>query len=437
MAAELEHKDLLPLAYQAGRAAAQALGGAVAVAVSASTFRGAHGLPTLAREPVCRTALADALRSRGADESACFARAYLSAWLARTPSGERRTISSFVRSRFPEVGALVEAAACHCEQPGCFARRGLGDEPCVLVTHEHALDWLERGLAVPTLFLEAERLPEAERRRAQRGLWLDALAALPGLESATEELRQALAEGPAGVVVLRARTGPRWLAVREAISNLAHALRASPLSERRTELLSRLTEVMEPPPPGFEVKASPDGLVRAPSRPAQDLTRRLSGGHCLVSSSLGGLGWTRAGPVSTPFERPESLLEWVAEPTSLDALAALVAGVVPAVLVATGPLGPVAEACQRQGLSISLEGGRGCAVQLAQWRRDEPPPQGATCVFYGVREWRRAALASGASKVLLVSPTGLQAEPLGRALRGLRPQRLTSPAALPGSARAS
>ena len=238
-------------------------------------------------------------------------------------------------------------------------------------------------------------------------------------------LARALAAFPPGVVMMRARVSPEWLALREAMAQLAHTLRAAPPSEERTRLLGRIADVLEPPPPGFEVQVSNRGLVRGPVRPAERLARRLTRGHCLVSSFHGGLAWTKSSPIAVPTEKPTSQLEWLAEPTSLEALAQLVARSGPVVLVAPSPLGPIAEACQRQGLTISLDATRTSAVQLCEWRRDRPTPAGPTCVFYGVREWRRAVLSSNAPRVMLVSPTGLKAEPIRQALQGLDPRPFT------------
>ena len=96
----------------------------------------------------------------------------------------------------------------------------------------------------------------------------------------------------------------------------------------------------------------------------------------------------------------------------------------PVVLVAPSPLGPIAEACRKAGLSISLDPSRSSSVQLCEWRRDRPMPPGPTCVFYGVREWRRAVLSSNAQRVMLMSPAGLAPEPIGRVLQGLDPRPL-------------
>lgn len=430
VATELERDALLPIAFEAGRSAAQRKGEPVAVAVSGGTFRELTDFPALPRRAVCSTALSRALREPAAEGR--FARAYLSSWLSRTRTGDLESISSFVRSRAPEVLPLLEAATtCQCDDPSCFARRVLGDEPCVVITHDHALEWLERGAPVSLLFLEADRLPEVERRRTQRSFELWQLERFvkgaPALAPHLNELTSALGAFPPGPVMMRARASPEWHAIREAMTSLSHSLRAAPQSEERVRLLTRIVEVLEPPPPGFEVQVSPRGLFRSLVSPAERLRRRLGRGHCLVSSFKGGLGWTKSAPVAAPTERPRALLEWRAEPTSLERLAELVSQAAPVVLVAPWPLEPIAEACQRRGLSISLDGSRPSAVQLFEWRRDRPTPAGPTCVFYGVREWRRAVLSSSSQRVMLMSPTGLAPEPIGRALQGLDPRPLTSP----------
>lgn len=422
--AELEREGLLPVAVDAARLTASALGETVAVAVSSGTFRELPEeveAPALPRRAVCVGALRAALAEAADDEAGQFARAYLSSWLARTRTGDVEGISGFVRARFPEVVPLLVAnTACRCLDTRCFARTAQAEAACVVITHEHALDWLDRGAPALVLFLEADRLPEVERRRAQRSLDVPRLEALLDVE----ELKAALARFPEGPVSMRQRVSPEWHAVREALSNLSHALRAAPPGEERNQLLERIAEVSEPPPPGFDVLASPRGLVRTPARPAERLTRKLGRGHCLVSSFQGGLSWTKAPPVSAPTDRPGTQLEWLEAPAPLELLAELVAKAAPVVLVAPGPLAALAEACLKQGLSISLDAERSAAVQLCEWRRDRPLPAGAACFFYGVREWRRAVLASNAPRVVLLSPTGLPPEPLSRALQGLNPRPL-------------
>lgn len=420
VAAELEREQLLPLAL----AAAHGVGEPVAIAVTGATFREHSAtIPALPRVAVCSTALRAALQQPGATETSQFGRAWIASWLARTPTGDLEGLSNFMRSRSPELGDLLATVQrCTCEDPTCHARRAQRELPVVLITHEHALDWLERGVPVRLLVLEADRLPDAERRRTEKGLWVRELARL-GLD--VQELTDALAAMPAGPVGLRARVTPPWLAIREAMSSLSHALRALPVTVERTRLLGRVAEVLEPPPPGFETLVSAEALVRQPTRVAERVLRRLRGGVCLLSSWRGGLGWTRANAISQPASKRDARLEWVTEPASLEQLAALVAKEAPVVLVAPSPLAPLAEACARQGLSISLDTERSSAVQLFEWRRDRPPPEGATCVFYGVREWRRAVLASRAPRVLLLSPLGLPAEPLRRALRGFDPKPVT------------
>ena len=427
--AELERDDLLRVGCEAASRVALARGEPVAIAVSGGTFRElADEAPALARRAVCSTSLAAALQNRGNDPRARFARAYLSSWLSRTHTGDLEGTSGFVRSRFPEVLPLLEGATlCRCNQPDCFSRRKLGEEPWVVITHEHALEWLERGVPVSLLFLEADRLPEVERRRTQRSLELWQLERFGGLEAHLAELASALGAFPSGVLMKRARVSPEWHAIREAMASLSHTLRAAPHSDERTRLLGRIVEVLEPPPPGFEVQVSAKGLVRTPVQPAERVRRRLGRGQCLVSSFRGGLAWVKSSSVAGASDRPTSLLQWLAEPTSPDQLAVLMARSGPVVLVAPSPLGPLAEACRRQGLSVSLDATRASAVQLCEWRRDRPMPAAQTCVFYGVREWRRAVLSSNAARVMLVSPTGLSPEPIGRALQGLDPQALRGP----------
>lgn len=444
VAVELEREDLLPIAFEAGTKVALENNEPVAIAVSGATFRELPGLPALPRRAVCSTELSRVLATQGKDDGNRFVRAYLSSWLARTRTGDVESVSGSVRSRFPELTPLLESAGtCQCDDSKCFSKRELGDAPCMVISHDHALDWLERGAPISLLFLEADRLPEVERRRSQRVLELWQLERFTEgqppepnqLTAALAELSTALAGFPPGVVLMRARVTPEWHAIREAMKNLSHAIRAAEFSEERSRLLGRIVEVLEPPPPGFEVHASPTGLVRLAIQPADRVRRRLGRGHCLVSSYRGGLGWTRSSAIAVPTDKPSALLEWLAEPTSLEKLAQVVASAAPVVLVAASPLAPIAEACQRQGLTISMDESRPSAVQLYEWRRDRPIPAGSTCVFYGVREWRRAVLSSNAQRVMLLSPTGLAPEPISRALQGLdpRPLLLTSPAELRAS----
>ncbi|MFZ5446207.1 MAG: PolC-type DNA polymerase III [Myxococcota bacterium] len=420
VAAELERDPLLPLAL----AAARELEEPVALAVTGSTFREYAALvPAIPRSAVCSTALRAALRELGPSETSQFGRAWLTSWLERTPTGALEGLSHFMRSRSPElVELLASARRCTCDDAGCHARRAQRELPVVMITHEHALDWLERGVPARMVVLDADRLPEAERRRSERALWVDELERL-GLDVA--ELTEALAAMPAGPVGMRVRVTPPWLAVREAMTQLSHALRALPVTTERTRLLGRIAEVLEPPPPGFETIVVPEGLVRQPTRVAERLLRRLRGGTVLVSTWRGGLAWTRVNALSHAASKRDARLEWVAEPASLEQLTAMLAREAPVVLVAPSPLAPLAEACARRGLSISLDAERRSAVHLAEWRRDRPAPEGQTCVFYGVKEWRRAVLASRAPRVLLLSPTGLPPEPLRRALRGFDPKPVT------------
>lgn len=423
--AELERGALLPTAVDAARIASNALADTVAIAVSGGTFRelpsDLEALP-LPRRAVCLGVLRAALAEPAADEAGQFARAYLSSWLARTHTGDVEGISGFVRARFPGVVPMLEASTgCRCLDSRCFARAAQADASCIVITHEHALDWVDRGAPALILFLEADRLPELERRRAQRTLDLARLEPLVDVQ----ELKAALAAFPEGPVSMRQRVSTEWHAVREALSSLSHALRALAPGEERNRLLERIAEVCEPPPPGLEVFVNARGLVRTLSRPGERLARKLTRGHCLVSSFQGGLSWTRAPTVSAPTERPAPQLEWLEAPAPLERLAELVAKAAPVVLVAPGPLGALAEACLKQGLSISLDAERSAAVQLCEWRRDRPLPAGAACFLYGVREWRRAVLASNAPRVVLLSPAGLPREALGRALKGLNPRPLS------------
>jgi hypothetical protein len=163
-----------------------------------------------------------------------------------------------------------------------------------------------------------------------------------------------------------------------------------------------------------------------PVRPHDRVARRLRPGHCLISSFRGGLRWTRRAVWSIPAQGVGTRVEWLAEPASLEQLANVIAGMEPVLLVSTEPLAAIAEACARRGLTVSMDEERPSAVQLRRWRREEPLPKAATCVFYGVRELRRAILASPAQRTVVLSPSGLDQLVVDRALRGLEARPLTA-----------
>lgn len=423
--AELERSALLATAFDAAQRAPEP----VAVAVAGADFREwSQVLPAIPRKAVCTTRLIDALRTRGGDEAAQLGRAWLASWLHRTRTGDLESVSRFIRARSEEVRLLVEQISrCDCAQVSCFARREQRETPAVLVSHELALDWLERGAPAKMIFLDADRLPESERRRTHRTLYFEDLDGA-GLD--TGELRAAVALFTPGVVPLRARLQAPWLRLREALHALSHRLKDSPLDEKRARLLQRIVDVLAPPPPGFETQLTEQTLGRVPVRVGERLTRRLRGGHCLLSTWRGGLGWTRTSTIAMPADGVEGQLEWIEAPISLEQLAGLVRQHEGATLVVSaGPVASIAEAMLQQGLSVSLDEEREARVQLREWSRGRRLPAVEQCVLYGVREWRRAVLATQAQRVILASPQGLASAPMRRALVGLEARPATWPAA--------
>ena len=415
VSAELERSALLATAFDAAQRTAEP----IAVAVPGADFREwSQTLPAIPRRAVCATQLDAALRTRGDSEPEQLGKAWLSSWLYRTRSGDLESVSRFIRARSEAIRELVERISrCTCTEASCFARRELRETPAVLISHELALDWLERGAPAKLIVLDADRLPETERRRTQRTLSFDDLDAL-GLD--TTEVREASALLTPGVVPLRARLQGPWLRLREALHAVSHRLKEAPLDEERARLLQRIVDVLAPPPPGFETQIAADTLGRVPVRIGERLTRRLHGGHVLVSSWRGGLGWTRTSTIALPADGVEGQLEWIEAAVPLPELVSLVRNEPGSTLVvAPGPLVPLADAFVQSGLSVSLDEEREARVQLREWSRGKRMPPVDRCVLYGIREWRRAVLAIPARQMILASPQGLPATPMRRALVGL------------------
>jgi hypothetical protein len=329
-----------------------------------------------------------------------------------------------VRARYPRAAELLDActAACSCASDTCPARKARVRHGPALITHELALDWLERGLHERLIILDADRLPDAERHRTQKVLHVDALTRF---ELDVSELSAALGAMSPGVVLLRARTSAQWARLRAALDSLSAQLRRLEVSHERARVLSDVVEVLEPPGPGFETTVTAEAIARVPVRPHDRVARRLRPGHCLISSYRGGLRWTRRAVWSIPAQGVGTRVEWLAEPATLEKLAAVIAGMEPVLLVASEPLAPIADACAQRGLTVSLDEARPSAVQLRRWRREEPLPSAQTCVFYGVRELRRAILASPAQRTVMLSPTGMDQAVVDQALRGLEARPLT------------
>ncbi|MFO0594198.1 MAG: 3'-5' exonuclease [Myxococcaceae bacterium] len=398
--------------------------GSSAVAVTSRTFRQeSQARPALARHPVCRTELE---RKIGALPPG-FARAWVRSWLDVTATGDAEALTHSLRERVPEVVELLEqSTSCSCTDARCPAWRARSQRPAtVLISHELACDWLERGDPTRLFVLDADRLPDAERRRLEQVLWLDALERFP-LDVA--ELRDALAALPQGSVLVTTRTSAAWFRVRRAAESVAAALSALPVSRTRARLLSALSDALEPPGPGFETIISAEAIARVPVRPEQRVARRLRRGHCLISSNPGGLGWTRRRAWSVPVEGVRTVVEFVEAATPIEALGPLLARLRPQLVVTREALDVVTGQLAQAGLSASLDEQRPSAVQLRKWRRDETLPAAGLCVVYGVRELRRAVLASQAERTVLVSAEGIAPALAERALRGLDARPLVLPA---------
>lgn len=419
IALELESRPIVELALAAAASAAGDV--PIAVSVPAPTFRelAQRPLPTLAQHPVCGASLRAALDTIADDELEQFGRAYLASWLFCTRTGELGHLSGFVRSRAATLAPLLQAAStCTCTDPRCFTRRALEPQAWVVISHEHALEWLEYGAPVKFLFVDADRLPDDERRRLQRGV--DVRALDEDLEPHVTGLRTALERHPEGALTPRDLAKPAWLALHDALTQLSHAVQRAPASDRNGRLLERLRAVLEPPPPGFELVVRRDGVSRTPIRPADRISRRLRGGVCLLSSWLGGTAWAPRGALSSPTHASRRIEAHLA-PTPAADLPALLREVNADLLVSPGPLAETIAALQAAGLDVSLGAPRAGALRVVEWRRDAVLPASETCVFHDVRDWRRAVLATGAGRVVLASPRGLPAAPVQRALRGLRP----------------
>ncbi|MBL8916892.1 MAG: 3'-5' exonuclease [Archangium sp.] len=408
---EIEHSALLETAW----AAATASTASCAVAVPHRVFRHqSTRRPAIARTAVCTTRLAERLFTLPLGPG----RAWLSSWMERTHTGDPDSMGPAPRSRYPNAAELLDSctAVCACTSDTCPARRARVRSGPALITHELALDWIERGVRERLIILDADRLPDAERHRTQRVLHLDSLERF---ELDVTELTAALSAMNPGVVLLRSRTSSEWARIRAALDALSAQLRRLEVSHERARVLSDVVEVLEPPGPGFETTVSPDTIARVPVRPHDRVARRLRAGHCLITSFRGGLRWTRRSSWSLPVQNVGTRVEWLAEPASLEKLALVLSGMEPVLLVASEPLAPIADACAAKGLSVSLDEARPSAVQLRKWRRDEPLPSAATCVFYGVRELRRAILASPAKRTVMLSPHGMDQAVVDQALRGL------------------
>lgn len=419
VAAELEARDVVAETVEAARRAAEAEAETtIIVAVPSSRLREpalSALAPVVPRLAVCRGALLEALRMPVNDGPSRLGRAYLARWLERTATGDVETVSGFVLKRGGDAKTLLRRRArCRCDDARCFARRAMQRSgPCLLLPHELALEWHGRGAPVRVVFLDAEQLPDAERRRLTRRHVVPAEATHPGHPQ--HELWAALGAMTPGPVDQQARAKPAWLKVREAALALARA----------DASLNELPSLLEPPMPGFELFASAGALTLAPQDPARALRERLRDGVCLITGREGGLAWLGTGPnVTLPAPADGRQIAWEPAAISLEALpgvarrlAESVAG--PVLLVSTAPMDDVAAACLAAGVEVSLDSRADVAVRLHSWAKEAPLPSTPACLFYGVRELRRAVLSTSAKRIVLASPGGLEREAVERALRGL------------------
>jgi hypothetical protein len=204
---EIEQGDLLSAVWSL----AEGTAASVAVAVTPRTFRReARNRPALARRPVCLRGL----RASMARQPAGFGRAWVVSWLGVTKTADRDALGGALRARAPSLSELFDAALrCTCDAAACPARPG---EPTgvVLISHALALDWMERGRANQVFVVEADRLPEAERSRAQISVWFDVLEER-GIECGA--VRETLLAFPAGALPLRQRLEGAWARVKCAL----------------------------------------------------------------------------------------------------------------------------------------------------------------------------------------------------------------------------
>lgn len=399
--AELERAPIVELALRAARLAAHPL----TVAVPSATFRELSqrpDVPAVARRTLCSSALREALGRPVADELERFGRAYLASWLLRTRTGDLESLSGFVRTRVTGVDALVESVReCRCAAQDCLTRRAGSELTWRLVTHQHALESTRHHAL---LVVDADRLPDVERRRLQVRLSLRDLEA-NGVD--VTALAAALLEHPAGPVTARARLEPAWHRVEAALQGFSSELTAPFLA---------------PVPRGMELVVREDALMLTPTRVGERLARRLHSRACLLASTLGSLRWAQRRGVGVP-PVPTSRVRVITEAICAEALRQLIADTGADVIVSPGPLGPLVESLHAAGVAISLGAQRPGAVRVLEWRR-EARVTATHCILYGTRDWRSAVLSVNAAVLTLASPQGID-ELASRALRGLEPQRVT------------
>ncbi len=424
---------------EAARRLGERLGTAVTVALPARATRGVRAL-VVPRRQVCRTALRRLIDSPAADDAGRRTRAWLEVWQHHSPTGDPLAHSAFMAERLPDARSMLQLArGCTCADPACFVRAteaATDQAPVVVVSHELALDWLERGAPVNLLVGNAESLPEAERRRSaitldqrrcERLAQLVALVA-PGqalvaaLTEAGGWLRHTL-EAPPVTIEGAARTQRTWLDVRDLLLGLqkdvARALSGplQPWSPLVREFADDLSALLAVPAPVFELVAG-HGRVERRLRASAALVRpRLKGRSLLVSSVRGGARWLTPTPAWVPPAVVPWSLEAVAEPTSISALVALAGRLAHdsvVVLLSARPLEALARAFLEQGTPIRLLSSaramRGHGVVLGRWLETGLPSAPHVVLDGGVAlaaQWRSAVLACGARHVTLAAEAGV------------------------------
>jgi hypothetical protein len=437
-------RDSTSALLEAARRLGEQLGTAVTVALPAKATRTARAL-VVPRRQVCRTALTRLIEAPATDDAGRRARAWLWVWQQHSPTGDPLTHSAFMAERLPEARALLQLArVCTCSDPACFVRvteASTDRAPVVAVSHELALDWLERGAPVTLLVANAELLPEAERRRT--AIVLDerrcgALARVVAQVTAEHPLvatlgelgrwlRRAL-EGPPVAIEGPARTGRLWLDVRDLLlglqKDLARAL-AGPLhawAPLVREFADEVSALLAVPPPVFDLVAGNGRLERRLRASAAVVTPRLRGRALLVSAVRGGARWVSPNAAWVPPAVVPWSLEVVAEPSSLAHLVAVAGRLAHdsvVVLLSARPLEALARAFLEQGTPIRLLSSaramRGHGVVLGRFVEAGSGTAGLPAATHVVLDggtaspgqWRSAVLACGARHVTLAAESGV------------------------------
>lgn len=431
-------RPVIEALLEAARRVAQATGTTLTVAVPQKALREVTVDVVVPRHQVCSTRLRELVESPAKSDEGRLARAWLESWSKRSTLGDLATHSGWMAERHPETRALLQLArGCTCTDPHCFVRRTekrSDSAGLIVVSHDLALDWLERAAPMSLIVAHAEQLPEAERRRTgvlMHGKRLRSAARLISLLSPGHPLLPSLAqasawlehvlEGPVVLIDSHARTQRSWLDTRDLLHGLqkdiarALSLGLEPWSPVVRELSDDLERVLRVPPPGFDVRAG-EGQVRlsSTSASAQILSRLRGSKSVLVSAVRGGLRWSG----ETTAWVPPSVMPWsvevVSEPLPLPGLMNLVRrlatdGVV--TVLGQGAPDAIAEALRATELPFRLLASarslRGRGVLLGRWSTGMAPPPSGQVMLYGLNEWRAAVVGCGQRHLTLASATGV------------------------------